>query len=451
MLVQSRARWLSFIGLAIGALALAPGGRLAAQTTQTRQVSVESPIYDLKSPDPVRRQAAARELGKVKHQPAIPDLIALAHDPVPDVRREVESALEHMEDIRALPGFVAFATDTEVDIRSHAVASLVNIHLPRTKGLGAALSKLGEMIMLTPERDLDLIVEPDVPVDPIVITTLTARISDSDKGIRRTAIRGVGILRGQAAIPELVRVVREDRDDSLRFDGVRSLRKIADASVGADLVALLNINDDAVRNEMMATLGSMRYRGAVPELTRIVDSATKTDTPRVVALAALADIADPSSAPLFERLKADKYEPLRLYANEGIARTASADSKTAISAARLIEKSAWVRTAQAFALARIGELEYLDELVRALDRPLTRDLAREYLLETPPANRQALFTPRDASPGARAELAEILGRIGDPDALPRLQQLSNDTDADVARAAERATRRITVTSSSSSQ
>ncbi len=88
------------------------------------------------------------------------------------------------------------------------------------------------MIMLTPERDLDLIVEPDVPVDPIVITTLTARISDSDKGIRRTAIRGVGILRGQAAVPELVRVVREDRDDSLRFDGVRSLRKIADASVG---------------------------------------------------------------------------------------------------------------------------------------------------------------------------------------------------------------------------
>ena len=448
MLVQSRARWLCFAGLTMGALALAPGGRLAAQT-QTRQVSVESFIYDLKSPDPGRRQAAARELGKVKHLPATPDLIALAHDPVAAVRREVESALEHMEDLSALPGFVAFATDTEVDIRSRAVASLVNIHLPRTKGLGAALTKLGEMIMLTPERDLDLIVEPDVPVDPIVITTLTARISDSEKGIRRTAIRGVGILRGQTAVPELVRVVREDRDDSLRFDGVRSLRKIADASVGDHLVSLLNINDDTVRNEMMATLGSMRYRGAVPELTRIVDATAKTDTPRVVALAALADIADPSSAPLFERLKGDKYEPLRLYANEGIARTASADSKTAISAARLIEKSAWVRTAQAFALARIGELEYLDELVRALDRPITRELAREYLLETPPANRQALFAPREISPGARAELAEILGRIGDPEALPRLQQLSNDTDADVARAAERATRRITVTSSSS--
>ena len=51
MLVQSRARWLCFAGLTMGALALAPGGRLVAQT-QTRQVSVESFIYDLKSPDP---------------------------------------------------------------------------------------------------------------------------------------------------------------------------------------------------------------------------------------------------------------------------------------------------------------------------------------------------------------------------------------------------------------
>jgi len=445
MLVQARARWLSSVGLAIGALALAPGGRLAAQT---RQVPVESYIYDLKNPDSARRQDAAHELGSLKHVAAIPDLVALARDPVPAVRREVESALEHMEDLKALPGFVAFATDTEVDIRARAVASLVNIHLPRTKGLGAALTRLGEMIMLTPERDLDLVVEPDVPVDPIVITTLTARISDSDKGIRRTAVRGVGILRGKEAVSELIRVVREDRDDSMRFDSVRSLRKIGDASSGDDLVALLNLNGDTVRNEMMATLGSMRFHGAVPELTRIVESTTRTDTPRVVALGALADIADSSSAPLFDRLKADKYEPLRLYANEGIARTASADSKTAISAARLIEKSAWVRTAQAFALARIGELEYLDELVRALDRPLTRALAREYLLETPPANRRALFAPRELSPSARAELAEILGRIGDPEALPRLQQLSNDTDADVVRAAERATRRITVTSSS---
>jgi HEAT repeat protein len=113
-----------------------------------------------------------------------------------------------------------------------------------------------------------------------------------------------------------------------------------------------------------------------------------------------------------------------------------------------VEKSARVRTAQAFALSRIGETEYLDELVRALDRDTTRELAREYLLETPPANRQSLFSPREASATARAELADILGRLGDPAALSRLQELAHDPNGDVAKAAERAARRIALTTSS---
>jgi len=121
---------------------------------------------------------------------------------------------------------------------------------------------------------------------------------------------------------------------------VRALRKIADASIAADLLPLLNINSNAVRNELIATLGSMRYAAAVPELTRIVEQAKPTDSGGVLALSALADLADPSSRPIFNRLKADRHEMLRLFANEGIARTADAGMKTQIAAARLVEKSA---------------------------------------------------------------------------------------------------------------
>src|SRR6185503_17289662 len=53
MLVHSRAHWLRSIALAALTLALMPGARLAAQT---RQVSVESLVYDLKNPDSSRRQ-----------------------------------------------------------------------------------------------------------------------------------------------------------------------------------------------------------------------------------------------------------------------------------------------------------------------------------------------------------------------------------------------------------
>jgi HEAT repeat protein len=362
------------------------------------------------------------------------------------VRRQVELALERMEDMQALPGFIELASDAENDIRSRAVASLVNVHLPHSTGISAALTRFGELINVVPDRDLEIVVEPDVPVDPAVITALRARIGDSERGIRRTAIRGLGILRGTAAVPDLLQVVREDRDDGLRFEGVRALWKINDASVAQDLVALLNVNNEAVRNELIETLGSMRYRGAVSELTRIVEQSVRTDRSRILALGALADIADPVSIPVFERLKGDPNELLRLYANEGMARTADEGQKTEISAARLVEKSPRVRTAQAFALARIGEREYLDELVRALEHKPTRDLAREYLLETRAEDRQALFAPRSLNATTRAELADVLGRMGDPHALPALQELTHDSDADVARAAERATRRIAVIS-----
>ncbi|MBW8867216.1 MAG: HEAT repeat domain-containing protein [Acidobacteria bacterium] len=387
------------------AMLAVPAASAPLAAAGTRQVSVESLIYDLKHPDALRRQAAARELGAVKYKPATPQLVPLASDPVAAVRREVELTLELMDDAQALPGFITLASDSENDIRARAVASLVNVHVPRAIGIDAALMNLREKILSRSDRDLELLVEPDVPVDPAVVTTLRARIGDSERGIRRSAIRGLGILRATPAVPDLLQVVREDRDDGLRFEAVRALRKINDPSAGADLLSLLNISDDTVRDELIATLGSMRYGAAVPELTRIV-------------------------------------------ANEGIARTADAKMMTDISAARLVEKSARVRTAQAFALLRLGQPEYLDELIRALDRSATRDLAKEYLLETPATERRALFTPRTASPTARAELADVLGLMGDPDAMPALRELAQDSDKDVARAAARATRRLSTTTSS---
>lgn len=410
-------------------------------TADTRQVSIDSFVYDLKHPDAVRRQTAVRELGANRYRPAIPQMIPLTEDPVAAVRRELELSFERMDDGATLPGFIALASDVEPDIRGRAVAGIVNVYVPHAIGL--TLANLRERMAFGSPGDLDVFVEPDVVVDTTAIETLRARIRDDDRGIRRNAIRGLGILRAKRAVPDLLQIVREDRDNELRLDGVRALRKIGDASIGSQLVALLDINENDVRYELISTLAALKFRPAVPALTRIVEQSKSTDLSSILALAALADLADPSSAPTFERFKADKDERLRLFANEGIARIADDTMKTDISAARLTEKSQRVRTAQAFALLRLGQFEYLDELIRALDKPATRDLAKEYLLETRPEFREALFAPRTASSTTRAELAEVFGLMGDPHALPRLQELKHDSDTDVAQAAERATRRIT--------
>jgi HEAT repeat protein len=422
------------------AVAITSGSSASAQT---RQVSTDSLIYDLRNPDAPRRLAAARDLGLAKYLPAIPALLPLTEDPDVSVRRQVELTLEEMSDIRVLPGLVQFTSDSAPDIRDRAVRALVNLHLPRASGPGAAIVKLGKLINPWSDEYSDPVVEPDVLVDASVVTALGARMSDSEEGIRRNTSRGLGILRSDAAIEELLAAVGQDRDPEVRFEAVRALRKIGDASVGERLVPMLNLNVDKVRNEIITTLGSLKCHEAVPELTRIFEQGKAGERSRTLALSALADIADPASQPVFLGVKADKDVSIRLYANEGLARLGDSSLGTVMSADRLVENNPRVQTAQAFGLLRIGREEYLDELIRGLGRPATRDLAREYLLEIPPAERPALFAIYSKNATVRAELADVFGLMKDPSALPALQELERDSDTDVARNAERAVRRIT--------
>ena len=418
-------------------------GSLAIAQTRIQQASTDSLIYDLKNPDAPRRLAAARDLGIAKFQPAIPALLPLAEDPDASVRRQVELTLEAMENIGVLPGLVQFTADSEPDIRDRAVQALVSLHLPRATGPTAALAKLGSLI--NPPSDEDAFIEPDVPVDASVVIALRARMSDSEDRIRRHTSRGLGIVHAQAAIPELLLAVAQDRDPDVRFEAVHAIKKIGDRSAGARLLPMLDLNVERVRNEIITTLGSLKYRGAVPDLTRVYEQTKPTEWARVLALSALADIADPASRPLFLAAKDDKNVYIRLYGNEGLARLVDPSLGSMMSAERLIEKNVRVQTAQAFGLLRMGREEYLDELIRRLEKPTTRDLAREYLIETAPAQRPALFASRSTSATIRAELADVFGLMVDRSALPALEELARDSDGDVARNAERAIRRITAT------
>ena len=431
------ARLLAVLALACAATAGNSAG------AQARQTFTDSLIYDLKNPDASRRLAAARDLGTSRFLPAIPALLPLAEDPDVSVRRQVELTFEQMADMGVLPGLVQLTADSEPDIRDRAVHALVNLHLPHSTGATATLVKLGKFISPWSDEYSDMVVEPDVPVDTTVVEALRTRMNDSEDGIRRNTSRGLGILRSEAAIPELTAAVGQDRDPEVRFEAVRALKKIGDASVGEALVPMLNLNFDRVRNEIIITLGSFKCRAAVAELTRIFEQGKKGERARTLTLSALADIADPASQPLFMGLKADKDANIRLYANEGLARLADPSLGTTMSADRLVEKNGRVQTAQAFGLLRVGRAEYLDELVRALGRSTTRDLAREYLLELPPAERPALFATYSKNATVRAELADVFGLMQDRSALPVLQTLEHDTDSDVARNAERAVRRIT--------
>ena len=416
---------------------------------RTRQVPVESLIYDLKNPDPARRREAAARIGQNKVQSATPDLVAAVQDVDPSVRRAISIALGQVQDVRALPGFVALAADSEKDIRERAIEGMTTAYLPRETGLVVTLNKVATFFNPWSDEWGDIVMEPGLAADATVIQALEARLTDPEPALRAKAARSLGILRGRPGIPALLVVLREDRSNTARFEAARALRKIGDPSVGDELLKLVTYTDPKVRNEVVFALGRLRYAPAVPELGRLyvresaVPAKQMDRAFRERLLGALAFIGDPSSKDLFMREKNATDLTLALHANEGLARIADSTTLVEISHERQQQKDPRILTAQAWALYRLGRKEFLTSVVDALASRRTNDEAKQYLLESRPAEVPDLFTfTTHADSNVREALAEIFGLLGDPRAVPSLREMTRDPSGQVAAFASQALQRI---------
>jgi HEAT repeat protein len=185
----------------------------------------------------------------------------------------------------------------------------------------------------------------------------------------------------------------------------------------------------------------------VAELTRLYkdegSKATKLGdhTYELMLFDALAYIADPSSKQLFFQNQQNKDADVRRMANAGLARLGDESNAQRISANRLTEKDSKVKTAQAFALYRMGRPEYLDELIRALDGG-TESTAREYIADFKPEELAELYPKiSTAGSGQQKALVDLMGRIGDERAILYLQQLIRDR-SDLTKEADQAIRYI---------
>ena len=420
-----------------------------AQTQQVSSVAVDNLILDLKSPATSRRKEAARLLGDTKSQRAIPDLVAAASDSDAGVRKEIVIALNKMLDIRALPGFIKLCPDPDKEIRERSIEGILTLYLPREEGLGATVNKVANFINPWSDEAGETVVEPGIQVDPGAIAVLSDRLQDVDSGIRVQAARALGILKAQAAVPSLLAALKGRQTNEFRYEAIRATRKIGDLTAAPDLVNYLGYNDSKVRHEAVYAIGRLRYREAVPEMTRLYERETALPAKVVdktyceFLLDALAFIAEPASKPLFEKEKQNPEDALRLHAYEGLARLADASTVTDVSRAWLNEREPRVRTAQAYAIFRMGRREFLDEVVNCLNNRRTNAEARMYLLELKPEDLPELYSEtKNNEVGVREGLAEIFGRIGDERAIPILQNLAGDSRGQIAALATQAMRRI---------
>ena len=414
-----------------------------------RQVPVDSLIFDLKNPDPVRRKQAAVSLGNNKVQRAVPDLVAAAGDKDAAVRREIVIALEKMADIRALPAFVELSGDSEKEIRDRCIQALVGLYLPRESGITVTMNKVANFFNPWSDEYADAVVEPGIEVDPRAATALRDRLQDANEGIRTKAARGLGILKPNSAAAALVDTVRQDSSVAVRFEAIRSLRKIADASVGKELITLIASDDPKLRNEAVFTLGRLHCREAVADLTTAYESqnalpAKKADRIyQQMLLDALAFIGDPGSSVLFVKETKSTDPVLRLHAYEGIARVADSAQTTEVSRAHVVEKDPKIRVAQAYALFRMGRREFLDEIVKALDSKKSSAEARQYLVELKPGDLADLYAEtKFQEQGVREGLADVIGVVGDSRAIPVLQELGTDRRGQISALCNQSIRRI---------
>jgi HEAT repeat protein len=102
-----------------------------------------------------------------------------------------------------------------------------------------------------------------------------------------------------------------------------------------------------------------------------------------------------------------------------------------------------VRLAYNFAIVSLGDAAFLDAIALALGSSGTAERARDYVLELGPGIAPYLYPYlNDPDPEVRGAVCDLVARIGEADAIPRLTPLLADPNPKVADRANRAIERL---------
>lgn len=251
-------------------------------------------IRALASSDWIVRMHAAKALGRIGHQDAVPALIPLLQDKVKAVREEVAAALAAIGDA-AVPALLAALQHQEWLVRLHAVESLGKSKSPQA-----------------------------------VEALLSVVFNDPDTAVREDAVRALGDIGAPQAVDFLYVVMKDPR---LRLFAVEALGRIGDrraVPVLLDVLAGRNVPEagrmvsgcgDQWSEEMMVRAAAVRALGAlgdetaVPALVAALES-TFTRQEAAMALAKFGIAVIPHLLPLLTRSSDDN---LRYYVKETLA------------------------------------------------------------------------------------------------------------------------------------
>jgi HEAT repeat protein len=400
--------------------------------------------------DARQRARAVRDLA-LKGDDAIPQIAQYVRDPDTEVRLEAVKALDNIGGPKTVDALVVAARDNDPEIQIRAADGLVNVYLPGylKTGISGSLKRAGNTIRAKFTDTNDQIIDPYVEVPPPVIEVLGRQArGGASLESRANAARALGILRGRAAVPDLLEAL-SSKDDRLMYESLIALQKIRDPSAGPGLAFLLHDLNDQVQIAALDATGILRNEAAAPEVRDVVDHARNQRTRRA-AVSALAMLADPADHGVFLRYLADKDDGLRGAAAEGLARLKNPADLPVVEKAFESERNTNARLSMAFAVVSLGnhqmsEFSPLQYLVNTLNSKAYRNVAIPFLIELArdPAVRQAIYpilthATRDEKTG----MSIVLSRSGERDSEPYLQVLAKDPDSEVMQEGTRGLRTL---------
>jgi HEAT repeat protein len=245
------------------------------------------------------------------------------------------------------------------------------------------------------------LVQADVASDSTDVPALIQALGEGDLQARAEAIQKLAVRR---ALPDLERVVA-DGSWWAREGALEALAGMGEAGLPTLARAARSDDREEVRRFATRVIGRVRS----PEGRRVLVELMQDARVRGVAAAALGEMGDSVAAPLLVRSLGDR--------------------------------SPSVRRASAVALGRLRDPRAVRPLVRVMSdpHPSVRFAAAGALAGIGPTAAGALFEAlRQADPLVRALAAEVLGRIGGPEAVPHLLVVAGDVDWGVRAAAARA-------------
>jgi HEAT repeat protein len=399
------------------------------------------PIAQAQDADPKQKVRTLRDLAK-QGEDSIPKVAAYGSDPDVSVRVESAKALVEIGGPKTVDALVKAAGDNDPEVQIRATDGLVNVYLPgyvKSGGLSGTLSRVGSSVKAKFSDTNDQVIDPFVQVRPEVITVL-GKLARGGASLdsRADAARALGVLRGRAAIPDLIEALRS-KDDKLMYESLVAIQKIGDPDAAPRISFLLSDLEEKIQMEALETTGLLRNKDAAPRVRDAFEHARTVKIKRA-ALEALGQIADPADHALFLQNANDKDDLVRAAAVEGLGRLKNPADRAAITSMFNAERGMNPRLSSAFALVSLGELNMdrygpLQYLINGLDQRSWRGVASAFLIELARQQtiRQSMYPLLGAATkDEKIQMSIILARSGERDSLPALQTLSMDADPDVA-------------------